>query len=212
MSRNFPGSLVGPIFRRSDRGHDPAPCVGERLFSSSTATGLADRGADRQNIARRGAAQKASQAACMTAIISPEGKHLAPPLTQGEGISRRRPRHEPDRQAQADDGFGRSLCPTRTPKPRPRQTGRPAPMRTAGAFSVKNPDKPKATPTMKQILPTELLINELQSFGVRLVDPKAGADSRRGGAGPSDHKAVTIDGVTVMAPVAYRARLSKVPI
>ena len=50
-------------------------------------------------------------------------------------------------------------------------------------------------------LPTEELINELQSFGVRLVDPKAGADSRRGGAGPSDHKAITIDGVTVMAPV-----------
>ena len=50
-------------------------------------------------------------------------------------------------------------------------------------------------------MPTEQLINELQSFGVRLVDPKAGGDSRRGGAGPSDHKAMTIDGVTVMAPV-----------
>ena len=36
---------------------------------------------------------------------------------------------------------------------------------------------------------------------MRLVDPKAGADSRRGGAGPSDHKAITIDGMTVMAPV-----------
>jgi radical SAM protein (TIGR04043 family) len=41
----------------------------------------------------------------------------------------------------------------------------------------------------------------LQSFGVRLVDPSAGAASRRGGAGPSDHKAITIDGMTVMAPV-----------
>ncbi|GLK67982.1 MSMEG_0568 family radical SAM protein [Hansschlegelia plantiphila] len=50
-------------------------------------------------------------------------------------------------------------------------------------------------------LSTEELINELQSFGVRLVDPRAGADSRRGGAGPSDHKAITIDGMTVMAPV-----------
>ena len=50
-------------------------------------------------------------------------------------------------------------------------------------------------------MPTEELINELQSFGVRLVDPKAGVDSRRGGAGPSDHKAITIDGVTIMAPV-----------
>ena len=43
--------------------------------------------------------------------------------------------------------------------------------------------------------------NELQSLGVRLVDPRAGADSRRGGAGPSDHKALTIDGMTVMVPV-----------
>ncbi len=50
-------------------------------------------------------------------------------------------------------------------------------------------------------LPTELLINELQTFGVRLVDPRAGVESRRGGAGPSDHKALTIDGMTVMAPV-----------
>nr|WP_254911400.1 MSMEG_0568 family radical SAM protein [Sphingomonas sp. CDS-1] len=41
----------------------------------------------------------------------------------------------------------------------------------------------------------------MQSFGIRLADPKAGAASRRGGAGPSDHKAVTIDGVTVMIPV-----------
>ncbi len=36
---------------------------------------------------------------------------------------------------------------------------------------------------------------------MRLADPKAGLESRRGGAGPSDHKALTIDGVTVMAPV-----------
>jgi radical SAM protein (TIGR04043 family) len=49
--------------------------------------------------------------------------------------------------------------------------------------------------------PTEQLINELQSYGVRLVDPSAGHESRRGGAGPSDHKAMTIDGMTVMVPV-----------
>jgi radical SAM protein (TIGR04043 family) len=51
------------------------------------------------------------------------------------------------------------------------------------------------------MLPTEQLINELQTFGARLVDPNAGADSRRGGAGPSDHKALTLDGMTVMVPV-----------
>jgi radical SAM protein (TIGR04043 family) len=50
-------------------------------------------------------------------------------------------------------------------------------------------------------LPTEELINELQSYGVRLADPSAGAASRRGGAGPSDHKAVIVAGRTVMVPV-----------
>ena len=50
-------------------------------------------------------------------------------------------------------------------------------------------------------MPTEQLINELQSFGVRLIDPKAGGDSRRGGAGPSDHMPMAIGGATVMIPV-----------
>ncbi len=36
---------------------------------------------------------------------------------------------------------------------------------------------------------------------MRLADGRAGAPSRRGGAGPSDHKAVTIAGRTVMVPV-----------
>lgn len=45
------------------------------------------------------------------------------------------------------------------------------------------------------------LRTELQSTGLRLLDPNAGAASRRGGAGPSDHKAVTVDGVTIMVPV-----------
>ena len=47
-------------------------------------------------------------------------------------------------------------------------------------------------------------MTELQSFGLRLLDPSspnAGVASRRGGAGPSDHKAVTVDGHTIMVPV-----------
>jgi radical SAM protein (TIGR04043 family) len=55
--------------------------------------------------------------------------------------------------------------------------------------------------TNPSAMPTEQLINELQSYGIRLVDPNAGHESRRGGAGPSDHKAMTIDGMTVMVPV-----------
>ncbi|MBO9477914.1 MSMEG_0568 family radical SAM protein [Shimia sp. R11_0] len=45
------------------------------------------------------------------------------------------------------------------------------------------------------------LINELQTHGMRMVDPTVGMESRRGGAGPTDHKAVTIGGATVMVPV-----------
>ena len=46
-----------------------------------------------------------------------------------------------------------------------------------------------------------LLITDLQSHGLRLADGRAGADGRRGGAGPSDHKAVTIAGQTLMVPI-----------
>lgn len=61
--------------------------------------------------------------------------------------------------------------------------------------------KPITSGQQPKAMPTEQLINELQSFGVRLVDPKSGGDSRRGGAGPSDHMPMTIDGATVMIPV-----------
>lgn len=46
----------------------------------------------------------------------------------------------------------------------------------------------------------QMLLSELQSFGVRLSSD-TGAPSRSGGAGPTDHKAITILGKTIMAPV-----------
>lgn len=52
---------------------------------------------------------------------------------------------------------------------------------------------------------TGSVITDLQTRGMRMIDPRAGADSRRGGAGPTDHKAVTIDGLTVMIPVHTHA-------
>ena len=61
--------------------------------------------------------------------------------------------------------------------------------------------KPLMSHDQPAAMPTEQLINELQSFGVRLVDPKASHVSRRGGAGPSDHTPFTIDGATVMVPI-----------
>lgn len=44
------------------------------------------------------------------------------------------------------------------------------------------------------------LITDLQTNGLRLLE-ETGAAGRRGGAGPSDHKAVTVDGTTVMVPI-----------
>ena len=45
------------------------------------------------------------------------------------------------------------------------------------------------------------LITDLQSQGLKLIDRDVGSSSRKGGAGPSDHKAVIIDGTTVTIPV-----------
>ncbi|WP_028311783.1 MSMEG_0568 family radical SAM protein [Derxia gummosa] len=43
-------------------------------------------------------------------------------------------------------------------------------------------------------------MTELQSAGLRLPDGALAAASRRGGAGPSDHQAITVDGLTLMVP------------
>jgi len=45
------------------------------------------------------------------------------------------------------------------------------------------------------------LIVELQTHGLKLVEHQIGAAGRKGGAGPSDHKAVTVEGTTVMVPI-----------
>ena len=67
-----------------------------------------------------------------------------------------------------------------------------------------NPSKspPSSSPPLSAA--SRQLMTELQSHGLRLIDPgspNAGVASRRGGAGPSDHKAVTVDGHTIMVPV-----------
>jgi radical SAM protein (TIGR04043 family) len=51
----------------------------------------------------------------------------------------------------------------------------------------------------------QFLLSELQTHGLRLADPDIGAVSRRGGAGPTDHKAVTVLGTTIMVPVHTRS-------
>ncbi len=50
----------------------------------------------------------------------------------------------------------------------------------------------------------QLLASELQSLGLRVLDGSTSVPSRRGGAGPSDHKAITLMGTTLMVPIHTR--------
>jgi radical SAM protein (TIGR04043 family) len=54
------------------------------------------------------------------------------------------------------------------------------------------------------------LITELQSQGLKLVETATEVSGRQGGAGPSDHKAITIDGTTIMVPI-YTNTAAKSP-
>jgi radical SAM protein (TIGR04043 family) len=45
------------------------------------------------------------------------------------------------------------------------------------------------------------LLSELQSLGLRIVNEAGSLSSRRGGAGPSDHKAISVMGTTIMVPI-----------
>lgn len=66
---------------------------------------------------------------------------------------------------------------------------------------------PPRLPTPFSLLPSltndekQKLITELQSRGLKLINDNLGASGRRGGAGPSDHKAVTVENTTVMVPI-----------
>ena len=53
---------------------------------------------------------------------------------------------------------------------------------------------------------TSKLLSSVQSSGVSLVGKESGVSSRHGGAGPSDHKAMTIDGRTLMIPILSKDR------
>jgi radical SAM protein (TIGR04043 family) len=49
------------------------------------------------------------------------------------------------------------------------------------------------------------ILSELQAYGLRWIDPGGPGLSRAGGAGPSDHKAVTVANQTVMVPIFTHA-------
>lgn len=80
----FPGSLVGPIFAEQMEVTIRHHALESGCFVVNATGWLTD--AQIMSITPDVNLQKALRGGCHTAIISPEGKHLAPPLTEGEGM------------------------------------------------------------------------------------------------------------------------------
>jgi aliphatic nitrilase len=80
----FPGSLVGPIFAEQMEVTIRHHALESGCFVVNATGWLTD--AQITAITPDTGLQKALRGGCHTAIVSPEGKHLAPPLTEGEGM------------------------------------------------------------------------------------------------------------------------------
>jgi aliphatic nitrilase len=80
----FPGSMVGPIFAEQMEVTIRHHALESGCFVVNATGWLTDE--QISSITPDSGLQKALRGGCMTAIISPEGKHLAPPITEGEGI------------------------------------------------------------------------------------------------------------------------------
>jgi nitrilase len=80
----FPGSLVGPIFAEQMEVTIRHHALESGCFVVNATGWLTD--AQINALTTDPALQKALRGGCHTAIISPEGKHLAPPITEGEGM------------------------------------------------------------------------------------------------------------------------------
>jgi nitrilase len=80
----FPGSLVGPIFADQMEVTIRHHALESGCFVVNATGWLTE--AQIHSVTPDEGLQKALRGGCMTAIISPEGKHVVPPLTDGEGI------------------------------------------------------------------------------------------------------------------------------
>lgn len=80
----FPGSLVGPIFAEQIEVTIRHHALESGCFVVNATGWLTE--AQIARICPDEKLRKALTGGCMTAIISPEGSHVVPPLTQGEGI------------------------------------------------------------------------------------------------------------------------------
>ncbi len=81
---HFPGSLVGDIFRDQIEVTMRHHALEAGCFVVNSTGWLTEE--QIAQIHPDPALQKAMRSGCMTCIISPEGRHLADPLTEGEGI------------------------------------------------------------------------------------------------------------------------------
>ncbi|HMV40023.1 MAG TPA: radical SAM protein, partial [Plasticicumulans sp.] len=57
---------------------------------------------------------------------------------------------------------------------------------------------PATLPPLPALSKNRELLTELQSAGLHLLDGGLSGNSRRGGAGPSDHQALSLDGHTLI--------------
>jgi aliphatic nitrilase len=80
----FPGSLVGPIFAEQIEVTIRHHALESGCFVVNATGWLTE--AQIEKIAPDERLRNGLRGGCMTAIISPEGSHVVPPLTQGEGI------------------------------------------------------------------------------------------------------------------------------
>jgi aliphatic nitrilase len=80
----FPGSLVGPIFGEQIEVTIRHHALESGCFVVNSTGWLTE--SQIESITKEPGLQKALRGGCNTAIISPEGQHLAPPLREGEGM------------------------------------------------------------------------------------------------------------------------------
>lgn len=80
----FPGSLVGPVFGEQIEVTMRHHALESGCFVVNATGWLTDE--QIESITPDTALQKALRDGCMTCIVTPEGRHIVPPLTNGEGI------------------------------------------------------------------------------------------------------------------------------
>ncbi|KWR76401.1 Nit6803 family nitrilase [Cupriavidus sp. IDO] len=80
----FPGSLVGPVFAEQIEVTIRHHALESGCFVVNATGWLTDE--QIASVTTDPALQKALRGGCNTAIVSPEGQHLVPPLREGEGM------------------------------------------------------------------------------------------------------------------------------